>query len=159
MSENKKNYVIIKTAPHDVLFLLHPISNIALTREVHLTDRVRKYALPLDWALGVFQDPYIFNMYRKGYFTFDDNKSIVEEAYKAGVYFGEALDFAPAKENKMEEILKVLKSGNRKAILDLAKAERDVVIGVAQQNIDVLPQGVVNMLENTLGVQLIVDVK
>ena len=154
MSENK-NYKITKTSPMSVLFMLHPVSNIQLTRKIFLTDQNPVQALPLDWALGVFQDEEIFNLYRNKCFTFDDNESIVKAAFEAGVYFDDKLDFEPAKPDRSADILKVLKSGVRSDINKIISTEgKDVVAQVAGIHVEELQQGVVNMLESVLGVQL-----
>lgn len=153
-----KNYVLTKTTPNDVLFNLHPVSNMALTRKIYLTNLKPKVALPEDWALGIFQDEGIYEMYRKGYFTFDDNDGIVKAAFEAGVYFGETLDFEPSNENRVKEILAVLKEGNRSKILDaIEKYDASTVQDVAIANLGDLSQAVVKMLENILKVQLVVD--
>ena len=72
MSE-QKYYTLIKVTPNDVLFDLHPISNIGLTRRIYLDKNKTKQPLPLDWALGVFQDDGVYSLYKQGAFTFDDN--------------------------------------------------------------------------------------
>ena len=66
--------------------------------------------LPLDWALGIFLDNSIYNLYKEGTFTFNDNEGIVKAAIEAGVYFDETLDFTPVKEDVTPKILKVLKN-------------------------------------------------
>ena len=158
MSENVKNYRLIKVTPNTVLFDLHPVSNYALTRRIVLNNKQKQVALPQDWALGIFQDDALYNMYRQGYFTFDDNESIVRAAFEAGVYFGEELDFTPAKVTKVNDILEILKLGNRSkiqaAINDFGAEE---VRDVAAANINQLSTGVVNMLEGLLHVQLRID--
>jgi hypothetical protein len=157
MSENK-NYKLIKTTPNDVILVLRPISNPLLTRKVVLTDRQPFQILPQDWALGVFMDNGCYALYKNKAITFDDNDSIVKAAYETGVYFDEQLDFTPAKPNRSDQILRVLESGNREAILRTIREEgKEVVKDVATANVKNLKQGVVNMLESTLGVQLTVD--
>lgn len=157
MSENK-NYILIKVAPQDVLFDIHPISNAGLTRRIHLSAKNTKQALPRDWALGIFQDDGAFQMYKQGIFTFDDNDSIVKDAFEAGVYFDEALDFTPAKPDQNKEILEVLKEGNRMNIANLIKNRgADTVKDVAILNLKDLTQGVVSYLEDMLHTQFVID--
>lgn len=157
MSDNK-NYTLIKVAPQDVLFDIHPVSNMGLTRRIHLTSRNTKQALPKDWALGVFQDEGVFQMYKQGIFTFDDNDSIVKEAFAAGVYFDEALDFTPADVKQNDKIYAILKTGNRVNILKAIETySADTVKNVAIQNLKNLTQGVISMLESTLNTQLVLD--
>ena len=157
MSEQKV-FKIKKTIPGNVLFILHPLSNPMLTKEIYLTDRRPAQFLPLDWALGIFMDDGNYRLYKKGVFTFENNDELVKAAYENGVYFDEHLDFTPVKEDNDKEILAILKSGNRasieKAIKDFGK---DLIIRVAAANVDNLNTGVVRMLESMLKVQLVID--
>lgn len=157
MSDTKV-FKIKKTTPGNVLFILHPVSNPMLTKEVYLTDRRPFQFLPTDWALGIFMDDGNYRLYKKGMFTFENNDELVKAAYEAGVYFDEQLDFTPVKEDNEKEILAILKSGNRasidKAIKDFG---RDLIIKVAASNVDNLSTGVVRMLESLLKVQLVID--
>ena len=156
MSE-MKTFTIKKTIPGSVLFTLSPLSNQSLKKEIYLTTRMPQQVLPVDWALGVFLDNSLYDMYKKGIFTFSDNKGIVEAAREAGVYFDESLDFTPAEDNT-GKILKVLKSGVRADILNAIKNYGDdLVKGVVIQNADDLTTGVITMLENHWKIQLTMD--
>lgn len=156
MSENKV-FIIKKTTPGSVLFNLSPLSNSTIKREVYLTKRLPQQTLPLDWALGVFLNPEIFAMYKKGLFTFNDNEGIKNAAVEAGVYFGD-LDFEPRKEDPSPKILQVLKSGVRADILKaIATYGDDTVKGVVTANANILTTGVIQMLENHWKIQLTLD--
>lgn len=153
-----KVFKIKKTVPGDILFVLHPLSNTQLSRTIYLTDRNPVQVLPEDWALGIFMDNGIYNMYKTGYFTFEDNKAAVKAAYEAGAYFDEVLDFEPVSENHEEVILGILKSGNRANIVDSMKKYGDESVrNVAIMHVNDLTAGVVKMLEGIFHVQLIVD--
>ena len=156
MSENK-NYKIIKTYAGTVSFLLHPISNPMRTLYVRLTDEHPVQPVPLDWALGVFADSGNYALYENKKITFDDNDDIVNEAFNAGVYFDDKLDFKPAAPDYSAKILDTLKAGSRQAIMKLIETEGDNVKTVASTHINELTQGVIQMLEKALGIQLIVD--
>lgn len=159
MSEvEQKVFKIKKTIPGNVLFILHPVSNPLLTKEIYLTDKRPFQYLPLDWAMGIFVDDGNMKLYEKGMFTFENNDELVKAAYAKGYYFGEVLEFTPAKEDNEKEILAILMSGNRqsinKAITDNGK---DMIIQVAAAHINELNTGVVRMLEGMLKVQLTID--
>ena len=114
--------------------------------------------LPLDWVLGIFLDSSLYGMYKKGIFTFNDNEGVVQAAREAGVYFDETLDFAPAKENNVAQILKVLKSGVRADILKTIKDNGDdLVKSVVIKHASDLTTGVIQMLETHWRVQLTMD--
>lgn len=158
MSEAIKTFTIKKTVPGSVLFILSPLSNQALKKEVYLTERMPQQVLPLDWALGIFLDNNIYGMYKKGIFTFNDNKGIVQAAREAGVYFDEVLDFEPVQDDITPKILKVLKSGVRGDILKAIKEYGDdLVKNVVIQYANDLTTGVVQMLENHWNIQLTMD--
>ena len=160
MSETNtiKVYKMKKVIPGDLLIILHPLSNPMISREVFLTDRNPNQMLPLDWALGVFMDNGIYNMYKNGMFTFENNDALVKAAYEAGAYFDEALDFVPVKEDNSKIIFEILSSGNRakiiKAIDDYGK---ESVLAVAVDKVESLSTGVVQLLESILKVQLTMD--
>lgn len=158
MSEAVKTFTLKKVVPGSVLFTLSPLSNQALKKEIYLTTRMPQQVLPLDWALGIFLDTSLYNMYKKGIFTFNDNEGVVKAAREAGVYFDEALDFEPISEDTIGKILKTLKSGVRADIMRSIKdygddLVRDVVIKHAQD----LTTGVITMLENHWHIQLTMD--
>ena len=156
MSE-MKTFTIKKTIPGSVLFTLSPLSNQSLRKEIYLTTRLPQQVLPEDWALGIFLDSSLYDMYKKGIFTFNDNKGVVEAARNAGVYFDEVLDFTPAEDNT-GKILKVLKSGVRADILNAIKNYGDdLVKGIVISHANDLTTGVITMLENHWKIQLTMD--
>lgn len=158
MSNNTKNFQIIKTVPGTVIFNLQPASNPSLSRRVMLTNQNPKQSLPLDWALGVFADPGTYSLYQDKLFTFDDNEGIVKAAFDNGVYFDDKLDFTPAKPNRTELIFATLKAGNRQAINELIEKEgEEAVKEVAIDRANDLTNAVSKMLENIFKIQLTVD--
>lgn len=157
MSETKV-FKIKKTVPGEVLFIVHPMSNMSISRTIRLTDRQPVQVLPLDWALSIFVDVGNYNLYKEGYITFEDNQAAIQAAYENNAYFDDKLDFVPVKTNNEEIILAVLKTGNR-ASIDKAIAEHGVnaVKQVAIAHTDELTHGVIVMLESIFHVQLVVD--
>ena len=152
-----KTFTIKKTIPGSVLFILSPLSNQSLKKEIYLTSRMPQQILPEDWALGIFLDSSLYDMYKKGISTFNDNDGVVKAAREAGVYFDEVLDFTPTEDNT-GKILKVLKSGVRSDILNAIKnygddLVKDIVIKYAND----LTTGVISMLENHWHIQLTMD--
>lgn len=152
------NYIITKTSPNNVLFTLRPLSNTQLSKVIHLTDRMPKQALPEDWALGVFFDPDLYEMYKRGLFTFDKNDELVKAAIANNVYFDEVLDFTPAKETLERDVLTILKAGNRSNILKaIDKHGKDFVKDVAIANVSELTNAVTNMLEEMFKISLTIS--
>ena len=158
MSDTMKTFTMKKTVPGSVLFTLSPLSNQSLKKEIYLTSRMPQQVLPLDWALGVFLDNTLYNMYKNGVFTFNDNEGIVKAAVEAGVYFDETLDFVPLTEDCTPKILKALKSGVRADILKVIKEYGDdLVKNVVVKYANDLTTGVIQMLENHWNIQLTMD--
>lgn len=153
-----KNFRLKKVVPNDLILVIHPFDNPQLSKTVKLTNRNPYQSLPLNWALGIFMDDGNYNLYKKGYITFDRNKELVQAAYEAGAYFDDKLDFTPAEENCEELILAVLKAGNRANIQVAMKKYGDNLIKqVAITHRDELSTGVVSMLESLLKIQLFMD--
>ena len=158
MSETIRTFTIKKTVPGTVFFTLSPLSNQGLKKEIYLTTRMPQQVLPLDWALGIFLNNTLYNMYKKGIFTFNDNDGIVQAAREAGVYFDETLDFIPVAEDNTLKILKILKSGVRADIMKAIKDYGDdLVKNVVIQSANDLTTGVITMLENHWNIQLTLD--
>ena len=153
-----KAFRMKKVIPNDLIFVVHPFSNPQLSKTIRLTNRNPYQVLPLDWALGIFMDDGNYNLYKKGYITFENNDAFVRAAYEAGAYFDDKLDFTPAKADNEKVILSILVSGNRSKIMDAMKEYGDnLVKQVAITHRDELNTGVVNMLENLLKIQLFID--
>lgn len=158
MPEAKKQFILMKTSPNDVLFTLRSVENPQLTRLVHLTAKKPQQPLPLEWALSVIADQTLYGMYKKGYFAFDDNDALAEAAYEAGYWFDKKFDFKPAKKEDDDLIFSILKVGNRTKIEEAIKTYgkervKDVAISRAKE----LTQNVIQVLEKMFGVQLTVD--
>lgn len=158
ISTEKRNFVLSKKVAGDVFFTISPASNPSVTRQIYLTNRIPKQSLPVDWALGVFMNPGVYEMYKKGVFTFDDNKAIQKIAQENGVYFDDyELDESETKDNSTE-ILKVIKSGNRSKIANAINTYgKNVVKDITIANVSSLPSGIVSLLEELLGIQLTIN--
>lgn len=156
--ENPKVFRMFKSTANDVMLVIHPFSNMQLSKTISLTKRNPFAMLPADWAIGIFMDKDNYGLYKKGIISFDNNEALVKAAYEAGAYFSAELEFTPAKKDNTEIILTILKSGNHKNIESaVEKYGRDEIINCASANAGILPSGVVKMLESMLKIQLIVD--
>ena len=153
-----KQFILIKTTPNNVLFRLHSVNNPQLVRKIHLTDKHPQQPLPAEWALSVVADQRLFNMFKKGVFTFDKPDELAQLAYEKGYWFGEKFDFTPATKDDENLIFSILKVGNRAKIEEAVKKYgKGRVQDVAVAHLDDLTQNVIQLLEKLFGVQLIVD--
>lgn len=156
MSETK-SFILKKTCPGDVIAVVSPLSNPSVTRVVTLSDHAPQQTLPIDWALGFIMDQGNFTLYKQGYVTFNDNDELAKMAVENGVWF-DAHEFQPAQPDQTEQILAILKSGNRANILKAIETYgKDLVTETASHHVNELTTAVVTMLENVLETQLIID--
>lgn len=150
-------FVITKTVPGTVIFDLSPITNTEQHRIIKLTEKMPSTRLPKDWALGVFLKTEVFDMYKKGIFTFDNPEEVTKLAVQEQVYFGDELDFKPRSKDYVNNILTVLKQAQRNAIIEAIKEDRDVVLAVAQEHINELTNGTISLLEKETGKQIRIE--
>lgn len=150
-----KTIRMINTTPNLIIFRLSPYDNPANSRIIKLgaTNLNKVITMPMSLALGVFTSNDVYGLYKKGYFTFDNNEELLQAAKEASLYFADELDFKPADKNTNETILTQLQKGNRSAIEKAIKEYgKERVMDVAKANLDNLTTGVKTMLEQTLKV-------
>lgn len=150
-----KTIRMINTTPNLIIFRLSPYDNPANGRIIKLgaTNLNKVITMPMSLALGVFTSSDVYGLYKKGYFTFDNNEELLQAAKEASLYFADELDFKPADKNTNETILTQLQKGNRSAIEKAIKDYgKERVMDVAKANLDNLTTGVKTMLEQTLKV-------
>lgn len=150
-----KTIRMINTTPNLIIFRLSPYDNPANSRVIKLgaTNLNKVITMPMSLALGIFTSDDVYGLYKKGYFTFDNNEELLQAAKEASLYFADELDFKPADKNTNETILTQLQKGNRSAIEKAIKEYgKERVMDVAKANLDNLTTGVKTMLEQTLKV-------
>lgn len=153
-----KQFILTKTSPSDVFFVISLISNPAVKREVYLTKQRPQQPLPAEYALSIVADPGLYTLYKKGYFTFNDNEGLAKLAYEQGYWFEPSFDFEPSSPKDVDLILSILKVGNRAKIEEtIKKYGEDKVRDVAIANLSGLTQNVIMLLEKTFKVQLTMD--
>ena len=153
-----KQFILIKTTPNNVYFSIPLVSNPAIKREVYLTKQRPQQPLPVEYALSIVADPSLYALYKKGYFTFNDNNALAKMAYEQGYWFDEKWDFEPATTEDSNLIFSILKVGNRTKIEEtIKKYGVDKVKDVAVSHLDELTQNVIQMLEKVFKVQLVMD--
>ena len=150
-------FVITKTVPGTVIFDLSPITNTEQHRTIKLTEKMPSTRLPKDWALGVFLKVEVFDMYKKGIFTFDNPEEVTKLAIEEQVYFGDKLEFEPRKKDYLDKILVTLKQAQKNAILEYIKSDRDLVLAIAQEHLDELSNGTISLIEKETGKQIRIE--
>lgn len=155
MAEQLNFYDIVRTCKGTLSLDLPSYDMTAPKRSVSIPYNIQKTRVPRTFALGIFTDSTLEQMYKAGKFRVEPVKQF--EAEVAEIFF-------PI-ENKVvavpeEEIISMLKKGNRKGIKDLIannEVDRDNIIIIARQNIEELPVSMVNDLNKILGVELQVE--
>ncbi len=153
-----KQFILIKTTPNDVYFTIPLVSNPAIKREIYLTKKRPQQPLPAEYALSIVADASLYGLYKKGYFTFNDNEGLAKLAYEQGYWFDEKFDFEPASTKDNDLIFSILKVGNRVKIEEtIKKYGDDKVKDVAISHLSDLTQNVIQLLEKIFRVQLTMD--
>ena len=147
-------YDIVKLCKGGLVLNLPAYDSSAINRRVEIPNGTNKVRVPRTFALGVFVDPTLDQMYKDGYFTIEPKAEYEKEV---------ASIFAPVEETVAiatdEEILKALKSGNRVKVrgwLDTT-VNKEKVIVLARENIGDISTSMIADLEKALGVELVVD--
>ena len=92
--------------------------------------------------------------------TVNDVEALKAAAIEAGVYFGDELDFTPAKVDDTKQILGIVKTGNRSKILKaIEQYGEEKVKTVVMSNAKDLTSGVIQMLEGIFKIQLTMDIE
>lgn len=154
MSE-RKTIKMINTTPNLIIFNLAPYDNPGNVRVIKLgaSNTNKAIIMPIELALGVFTDASAYRLYKKGYFTFDDNDFLLKEAQEAALYFADKLDFKPAAQDTNQTILTQLTKGSRAALEAAIKEHgKDRVIDVARANLASLTTNTKTILEQMLSV-------
>lgn len=155
MTEKTSFYDIVKHYKGSLYLNMPSYDMTTLPRKVAIPHNVKKVRVPRTNALGIFQDPALERMYKKGYFSVEPAKQF--EADVAEMYM-------PV-EDKVEviaeeAILEMLVKGNRVAVrkaLEEGGANRDNIIMVATEHIDDIPMSMISDLNKILGVELQVE--
>ena len=124
-------------------------------RKVNIPWDVKKVRVPRVFALGIYTDGTLQQMYEDGYFKVEPAAEFEKEV--AAIFF--PVENRP---NVVEEtiILEYLQKGNRAAIKKLIEGNdvnKDNVILIARENIGAIPTSMVRDLEKILSVELTIE--
>ena len=155
MAEQLNFYDIVKIAKGTLSLVLPSYDMTAPERIVTIPYNGKQVRVPRTFALGIFTNPTLETMYKKGYFK-------VEPADKFEAEVAEI--FYPIEDKvkivSEEEIIKMLQQGNRigiKKLLEESSANRDNVIILAKEHLGEIPMSMITDLDKILGVELQVE--
>lgn len=148
-------YDLIKNCRGGLILNLPAFDSSAINRRVEFNYNVDKIRVPRIYALGIFIDSTLEQMYKSGMFRIEPAELFEKEISKI---------FSPI-EDKIEvintnEIKNYLLKGNRAKIKELIttnEVAKDNIIIIARENIGDLSTSMIRDLENMLGVELVVE--
>lgn len=148
-----KNYKIVKTHVGSVRFSVENTDHVS--REVVLDDSRDFIYLPTDWAIGVFRVPGTYNMYRAGYFTFEQPDEIAKAAAEVGEYFDDP-DLIPRPVKYQEDLLNSLKSTTTVSEIEklCTAANAADIVATIRGHYDEIPYAVLRTVGKTLNIDL-----
>ena len=155
MAEKTNFYDLIKTTAGSLGLILPAYDLSSQPRIVDIPHNVKKVRIPRTFALGIFTDATLERMYKEGRFKIEPEKAF--EAEVAEIFFPVEDKINVVAE---EEIIKMLKTGNRvgiKKLLAEDSVNRDNVIVLARDNINDISISMVEDLNKILGVELQVE--
>lgn len=157
MTENNQPnfYDVVKLCKGGLVLDLPAFDSSAINRVISFKHDVEKIRVPRIYALGVFVDPTLEQMYKEGYFRIEPARVFEKEVSEI---------FFPV-ENKVavietSVILDALKKGNRQKIkewLNSGTVNKDNIITIAREHIGDLTSSMIKDLEKILGIELEVE--
>lgn len=155
MAEIINFYDIVKNIQGSLALVMPSHDMTAPARTVSIAHNVKKVRIPRTFALGIFVDPTLEQMYKDGKFKIEPEKQF--EAEVAEIFY-------PVTDKKDvlsdSEIVKMLQQGNRVAVkkaLESSVTNRDNLIILARANIGSIPYSMIQDLNNILGIELQVE--
>ena len=155
MAEQLNFYDIVKNCKGGLSLRMPSYDMTTPERLVLIPHNIKKVRIPRTFALGIFTEPTLERMYRQGMFKIEPVKQF--EAEVAEIFF-------PVEDKAVsvpeEEIVLMLRQGNRKAIRELVQGNdvnRDNVIILAREHIQELPLSMIDDLNKILCVELQVE--
>ena len=157
---SNKIIVIRKNIHGGLVLSLENINDMGQVRSLTFNDRRPTQRVGIDFALSIFVDPTLLEMYKKGMFIIENEQDFFKQAEEAGIYY----DF---KEGKKEEkvvadmayvseadILSSLKSQNtvalKKKLEDASSYLKSQYLYVAAANVKDITSGNVRIVEEIL---------
>jgi hypothetical protein len=148
-------YDIVKVCRGGLSLDLPAYDSSVQNRLVRFEPKTERMRVARVFALGIFVDPVLEQMYKEGYFRVEPEK--VFETDVENVFYP-IEDKIPTHSD--EELMTYLTKGNRQKIREIMEESpvaREAIITLASENIDSLSQSMIKDLEKMLQVELIVD--
>lgn len=152
-----KNYTFVKNVKGGLSITLDSW-NMQLPRRVFtLRHNIEQIAIPEDYALGLFVSSGALDMYKNGYFTIADFKSLKEKAKDIGLFVEQEPNYVVS----VKDIDKMVKGNDEKAIDKLIGRGNPVELNnlfiAARENYETLTSNVISKIEKACGAELRIE--
>lgn len=152
-----KNYTFVKNVKGGLSIALDSW-NMQLPRRVFtLRHNIEQIAIPEDYALGLFVSSEALDMYKNGYFTITDFKSLKEKAKDIGLFVEQEPNYVVS----VKDIDKMVKGNDEKAIDKLIGRGNPVELNnlfiAARENYETLTSNVISKIEKACGAELRIE--
>lgn len=152
-----KNYTFVKNVKGGLSITLDSW-NMQLPRRVFtLRHNIEQIAIPEDYALGLFVSSGALDMYKNGYFTIADFKSLKEKAKDLGLFVEQEPNYVVS----VKDIDKMVKGNDEKAIDKLIGRGNAVELNnlfiAARENYETLTSNVISKIEKACGAELRIE--
>lgn len=155
ITEKTGFYDIVKHCRGGLVLNLPAFDSSAMNRRVDIKYNVEKVRVPRIYALGIFIDGTLENMYKQGVFSVEPAAQFEKEVSEI---FFPVEDKTPIIDT--EEIKNYLLKGNRikiKELINTNPVARDNIIIIAREIFGDLSTSMIKDLESVLGVELTVE--
>ena len=155
MAEKMNFYDLVKVTEGSLGLVVPAFDMSSQPRVIDMPFNLKKVRIPRTFALGIFTDAILEDMYKRGKFKIEPEKAFEEDVAEV---------FYPV-ENKAvivdsKEIVKMLKTGNRigiKKLLGENDVNRDNVIMLAREHLPDISVSMIEDLNKMLDVELQVE--
>lgn len=155
MAEKLNYYDLVKNTKGGLSLIMPSFDMSTPERIVIVPYDVKKVRIPRAYALGIFTNGTLEQMYKEGKFRIEPVKQFEEEVAEVFFPVEDKVEVLPE-----EEIVRMLKQGNRigiKKALEGGTTDRDNVIILARENIGDISMSMIEDMNAFLGVELQID--
>lgn len=148
-------YDIVRQVKGGLTLTLPTFDSTGIPRTFTIAHNIDKIRVPRNYALGIFTDPTLEQMYKEGMFTVEPSADFEKDVAEVYMPIERTVDIIPDK-----TIIDYLKKGNRVKVKDIAEqggVNRDKLIVLARENIGDIPSSMIKYLEDLLKVELQVE--
>lgn len=163
MSSASKVAILKKNVKGGLSLVLEDINDPTKVKTISFSNRRPTNRISMSFALSIFNDPNLMDMYKKGMFVVQNEQDFFREAEDQGIHFFDREDGKKGEEELVledvvyvteDEILKLLKSKNTRALkqkIDEASIYlKSQILFITCQHVNDLPLSTIKLVEEAL---------